>query len=142
MPVETPRPLPIPVTQQFWDGLAAEEARIQHCGACGTWVFYPRARCTNCLSDDLRWETASGRGAIYSYTVARQATHPAFEAEVPQLLAIVELEEGVRLTTTIVDAAPEDLRVGMPVEAVFDHGEDGMTLLRFRPAGADAVGGR
>jgi uncharacterized OB-fold protein len=78
----------------------------------------------------------SGRGTVYSYTVARQATHPAFEAELPQLLAIVELDEGVRMTTTIVDVAPEDLRVGLAVEAHFDHGADGMTLLRFRPASA------
>jgi uncharacterized OB-fold protein len=80
----------------------------------------------------------SGRGTVYSYTVARQATHPAFEAEVPQLLAIVELDEGVRLTTTIVDVAPEDLRVGLGVEAHFDHGDDGTTLLRFRPTAAVA----
>jgi uncharacterized OB-fold protein len=142
MAAEMPRPLPIPTTQPFWDGLAADEVRIQHCGACGTWVYYPRARCTNCLSDDLRWEVVSGRGTVYSYTVARQATHPAFEGEVPQLLAIVELDEGVRLTTTIVDATPEQLRVGLPVEAHFDHGADGATLLRFRPTGAAAVAQR
>ena len=71
---------------------------------------------------------------MYSYTIARQPTHPAFAAEVRQLLAIVELDEGVRLTTTMVDAAPEELRVGLPVTHVFDHGADGITLLRFRPA--------
>ena len=66
--------------------------------------------------------------------MARQATHPAFADEVPQLLGVVELAEGPRLTTTFVDLGPDDLVVGLPVEAVYDHGPDGMTLLRFRPA--------
>jgi uncharacterized protein len=134
---ERPRPVPIDVTRPFWDGLAADEIRLQRCRDCNSWVFYPRPRCSTCLSDALDWHTVSGRGTVYSYTIARQATHPAFAAEVPQLLAIVELDEGVRMTTTLVDAAPADLRVGLPVTPVFDHGDDGMTLLRFRPA-ADA----
>lgn len=129
-----PRPVPIDATRPFWDGLAAGEIRLQRCAACGSWVFYPRPRCTTCLSDALDWHTVSGHGTVYSFTVARQATHPAFAAEVPQLLAIVELDEGVRMTTTLVDATPDDLRVGLPVEPVFDHGDDGVTLLHFRPA--------
>ncbi len=130
---EHPRPVPIDVTRPFWDGLANDEVRLQRCRACGSWVFYPRPRCSTCLSDELDWHTVSGRGTLYSYTVARQPTHPAFAADVPQLLAIVELAEGVRMTTTLVDAAPDDLCVGLPVTAVFDHGDDGITLLRFRP---------
>jgi len=66
--------------------------------------------------------------------VARQATAPPFVDEVPQIIAIVELAEGVRFTTNLVDVAPEDVRVGMRVQPVFDHGDDGMTLLRYRPA--------
>ena len=108
--------------------------RLQRCAACAAWVFYPRPRCSTCLSDALEWHTVSGRGTVYSYTVARQATHPAFAAEVPQLLAIVELDEGVRVTTTMVDVDPDDLRIGLPVAPVFDHGDDGITLLRFRPS--------
>jgi uncharacterized protein len=131
---ERPRPVPIDVTRPFWDGLADHQIRLQRCRECSSWVFYPRARCSTCLSDALDWHTVSGRGTVYSYTVARQPTHPAFAVEVPQLLAIVELEERVRMTTTLVDAAPDDLRVGLPVTPVFDHGGDGITLLRFRPS--------
>ena len=131
---ELPRPVPIEATRPFWDGLAVEQVRLQRCRTCAAWVFYPRRRCPTCLSDALDWQTVSGRGTVYSYTVARQATHPAFAGEVPQLLAIVELDEGVRLTTTIVDLAPDDLRIGLAVTPVFDHGSDGMTLLRFRPS--------
>ena len=129
-----PRPVPIDVTRPFWDGLAADEIRLQRCRDCGSWVFYPRPRCSTCLSKALDWQTVSGRATVYSFTIARQATHPAFVAEVPQLLAIVELDGGVRMTTTLVDVAPDDLRVGLEVEPVFDHGTDGVTLLRFRPA--------
>ena len=134
MTEELPRPVPIDVTRPFWDGLAADEIRLQRCRDCGSWVFYPRPRCTTCLSDALDWQTVSGRATVYSFTIARQATHPAFAAQVPQLLAIVELDGGVRMTTTLVDVAPDDLRVGLAVEPVFDHGTDGVTLLRFRPA--------
>lgn len=136
MSEELPRPTPIDATRPFWEGLAADEVRLQRCRACDSWVFYPRPRCSTCLSDDLAWHTVSGRGSIYTYTVARQPTHPAFAGEVPQLLAIVELDEGVRLTSTMVDVAPEDLRIGLRVEPVFDHGADGVALLRFRPADA------
>jgi len=130
---ELPRPHPIDVTRPFWDGLATDQVRLQRCRECTSWVFYPRPRCSTCLSDALDWHTVPGHGTVYSYTIARQATHPAFVAEVPQLLAIVELDEGVRITTTLVDVEPDDIHVGLPVRAVFDHGDDGITLLRFCP---------
>jgi uncharacterized OB-fold protein len=130
-----PRPAPIPTSKPFWDALGEGEVRLQHCADCGRWVYYPRRRCTGCLSDALVWERVSGHGRLYSYTVARQATHPAFAADVPQFLAVVELDEGVRLTTTLVDATEGELVVGREVEPVFDTGGDGMTLLRFRLKG-------
>lgn len=131
---DKPRPHPIDVTRPFWDGLNEDRVRLQRCDDCQTWVYYPRRRCPSCLSDQLTWHDTSGRGTIYTYTVARQPTHPAFADEVPQLLGVVELEEGPRLTTTFVDLGPDDLVVGLPVEAVYDHGPDGLTLLRFRPS--------
>lgn len=131
---DKPRPHPIDVTRPFWDGLGEERLRLQRCDDCQSWVYYPRRRCPSCLSDRLTWHDTSGRGTIYTYTVARQPTHPAFADEVPQLLGVVELDEGPRLTTTFVDLGPDDLVVGLPVEAAYDHGADGVTLLRFRPA--------
>ena len=127
-----PRPVPTTVTTPFWDALREERVVLQHCGACGTWVHYPRARCSHCLAADLRWEEVTGRGTLFTFTVARQATAPAFAHEVPQLIAVVELDEGVHVTTTIVDAQPGALRIGSRVEPVFDHGDDGITLLRYR----------
>lgn len=127
-----PRPAPIPTTKPFWDGLNDAKIMLQHCADCGAWVYYPRRRCPSCLSDRLPWEQVSGKGTLYSFTVARQATHPAFVGDVPQLLAVVELEEGVRLTTTLVDTDEADLVIGRPVEPFFDTGADGVTLLRYR----------
>jgi uncharacterized OB-fold protein len=132
--VPKPRPEPTPVSQRFWDALRHERIELQRCDDCGRWVYYPRSRCPACLSDRLTWTPVDGDGTIYTFTVAEQPTAPPFADEVPQLLAIVELSEGVRVSTTLVDVDPGDLRVGMPVRPVFDHG-DGITLLRFRPRG-------
>jgi len=130
-----PRPQPTPVSQPFWDALRAERVDLQRCDDCGRWVHYPRSRCPACLSDRLTWTTVDGLGTVYTFTVAEQATAPPFADEVPQLLAVVELTEGVRMSTTLVDVDPADISVGMPVAPVFDHGDDGLTLLRFRAVG-------
>ena len=132
--IEKPRPLATGATKPFWDGLGRDEVIVPRCDDCGSWVWYPRRRCPGCLSDRLTWTVLSGRGTVHTFTVARQATHPAFAEELPQLLAVVELEEGIRLTTTLVDIDPDAVEVGMAVEPAFDHGADGVTLLRFRPA--------
>ena len=132
--IPKPRPLPTPVSQPFWDALRDERIVVQHCNACDQWVHYPRNRCSHCLSDQLEFRPVDGSAVVYTFTVARQATAAPFADEVPQIITIVELDEGVRFTTNLVDVAPEDVRVGMRVAPVFDHGSDGMTLLRYRPA--------
>jgi len=134
MTLQPPLPRPTPTSQPFWDALREGRIDIQRCNDCSAWVFYPRIRCHHCLSDRLTWHTVSGRGTLYTFTVARVPTAPHFAAEVPQLLAVVELDEGVRVTTTMVDCRAEDLRVGMPVEPVFDTVSDEVTMLRYRPA--------
>jgi uncharacterized protein len=129
-----PRPEPTPTTAPFWDALAEDRVVLQRCGRCQAWVHYPRARCPVCLSHELSWHEVAGTGMVHTFTAARYPTAPPFAAQVPQLLAIVELDEGVRMTTTLVDVDPADVRIGMAVAPVFDHGADGRTLLRFRPA--------
>jgi uncharacterized OB-fold protein len=130
--VPKPRPEPTPVSRPFWEALRAERVELQRCDDCSRWVYYPRARCPACLSDRLTWTTVDGLGTVYTYTVAEQATALPFADEVPQLLAIVELTEGVRMSTTLVDVEPGAITIGMPVTPVFEHGDDGITLLRFR----------
>ena len=104
-----PKPLPrrTPTSAPFWDGLDADRVRIQRCDACGVWVHYPRTRCPECLADRLEWHDVSGHGTVLTFTVARQPTARPFADEVPQLLAVVELDEGVRMTTTLVGVDPE-----------------------------------
>jgi len=134
--VSLPRPVPVPTpaAEPFWAALAREELLMERCRACGSWVHYPRRRCSTCLADDLVWEAVEPAGTIYTFTVARRPTAPVFADEVPQVIAVVELANGVRMTTTIVTADLDALHVGMPVVGVFDHAADRPTLLRFRPA--------
>jgi uncharacterized OB-fold protein len=136
MPAEIPkpRPVPVPTSQPFWDALRDERVVIQRCAECSTWVHYPRVRCTACLSDRLEWHTVSGAGSIFTFTVTRQPSAVMFADEVPQIIAVIELDEGVHLTTTISDAEPAAVRCGARVSPVFDHGSDGTTLLRYRLA--------
>ncbi|HEV8296461.1 MAG TPA: Zn-ribbon domain-containing OB-fold protein [Acidimicrobiales bacterium] len=134
MTIDKPRPHPVPATQPYWDALREERIRLQRCDDCGKWVHYPRARCSHCLSPQLSWHEVAGGGTLYSFSVARQPTAAPFADEVPQIIAVVELDEGVRLSTTIVGADPAEVHVGQRVVPVFDHGPDGVTLLRYRLA--------
>lgn len=132
--MEFPRPLPIPTpnTEPFWDGLASGEVRLQQCDDCGGWIFYPRSHCNECLSDNLSWKPVSGNGTIYSFTVARRPTAPQFADDIPQLIAVIQLDEGVRMNSVMVNVGPEALHIGMRVKPVF-HQQDSATLLYFEP---------
>jgi hypothetical protein len=96
-------------------------------------VFYPRSHCSHCLSDRLEWRDVSGAATLYSFTITRQPTAPFFADEVPQRLAVVELAEGVRMTSTLVDVADADIRIGMKLKPVFERVSDSVTMLRFAP---------
>ncbi len=128
-----PPVLPTPVSRPYWDALALEKLVVQRCDACGSWVHYPRIRCTTCLSDQLRWHEVSPTGVLYAYSIAQHPTAPWFASETPHIIAVVELDNGVRLTTNIVAADPQSLPIGTPVTGVFEHRTD-VTLLKFRPA--------
>ena len=132
--MDKPRPKPTPASQPYWDALSDERIVLQRCADCSAWVHYPRRRCTTCLSDRLIWTEVEGTGTIFTFSVAHQPTATMFADEVPQVIAVVELPEAVHLTTTIVTADPEGLRCGDEVVPVFDHGVDGLTLLRYRRA--------
>jgi uncharacterized OB-fold protein len=129
-----PLPIPSPVSAPFWDGLREGVLRVQRCAECAEYVFYPRSLCPSCLSESLDWVKVSGRGRLYSYTVVRRAMHPAFQEDVPYVYAIVELEEGPRVTANVVGCPLEALRVDMPLRAVYDSVTPEVTLLKFEPA--------
>ena len=117
------------VSTPFWEGIAEGVLRIQHCQACGRYVFYPRAVCPHCTSVDLGWVEASGSGRIHSYTVVHRA--PAdYRDEIPYVVALVELDEGVRMMTRLVGVEPVDVRVDLPVEVAI---QGDPRLPYFRP---------
>lgn len=132
---EAPRFLPQPtdLSRPFWEAARRHELLIQRCYACEHYIFYPRYNCPHCGSRELHWAKASGRGRVYTYTVARRPTHPAFADRVPYVIAIVELEEGPRMTTNIVGCDPDSVRIDMPVEVRFWDVSDEMSLVMFRP---------
>jgi uncharacterized OB-fold protein len=130
---EHPKPRITPTGRPFWDALRKGEVHIQRCGGCGHYIFYPRVICPDCASRDLAWTPISGRGVLYTYTV----TEPGKGHRGGDILAIVELDEGARLPTTLVGIDPDAVEVGMPVVAHFDNESfDDVTLLRFQPAPA------
>lgn len=133
--MKKPVPVPTPVTRPFWNALAEGKLRLQQCSACETLFYYPRACCPECLSPDLTWREVGGGGTLYTYTIARRPTHPLFADEVPQRLAVVELDEGPKLTTTLLNVRDADIRIGMRLAPVFERQADGkITLLRYQPA--------
>ncbi|TAL76016.1 MAG: acyl dehydratase [Rhodanobacter sp.] len=132
-----PLPRPTPISQPWWDGLKAHEVRIQQCTACDAWVFFPRAHCPVCASRQLAWRTVSGHGTLYSFTLARVPTLPEFTDELPQLLAVVQLDEGPHLNTTLLGLPPERWQIGARVRPVFDDRPGEFTLLRYAPEDGD-----
>ncbi|HWO93311.1 MAG TPA: Zn-ribbon domain-containing OB-fold protein [Dehalococcoidia bacterium] len=138
MTTEYTKPLPRPLNPQasgpFWDGAKRHELMMPHCRTCDSLFFYPREACPMCLSPDIDWTRASGRGRLYSYTVIYQPAHPAFAADAPYIYALVQLDEGPRMISNLVDCAPEAAYVDMPLEAVFDDVTPEVTLVKFRPA--------
>jgi uncharacterized OB-fold protein len=127
-----PLPKPTESSRPYWDAAKRHELTLQRCGACNALIYYPRDRCPQCLSDNLKWQPVSGRGKVYSYTVVRRASTRSF-SDKPYVLAIVELDEGVRMTTNV-EAPPETVKVGMPVSVWFDDVTPERTLVKFKPA--------
>ncbi len=132
----TDKPLPrvTPKTRPFWDALKAHRIDIQRCEDCHAWVFFPRLHCPKCFSKNLTWTTVSGDGELLTYTLSRVPTLPELADEVPQMLAVVKLDEGVHVNTTLVRLAENQIRVGMRVKPVFDDIAPDVTLLRYTAA--------
>ena len=110
------------------------ELRFQRCTDCGTWRHIPRDMCAKCGSFDWEWARSSGKGTVFSWTTATQPMMPQFADKVPYSPVIVELEEGVRMVTWLTDVKPDELKLGMPVEVVFDDVTPDFTLPKFRRA--------
>src|SRR5229473_496015 len=134
---ETNRPKPLPVVTEenrpFWEGCQQGKLLLQNCTKCQRCQFYPRLYCMQCGSNSLRWIEASGNGVVYSYTIIHQNKSPEFVHDTPYNVAIVQLEEGPRMLSNIVEIEPGELQVDLPVTVAFDQVTDTITLPRFRP---------
>ncbi|MBY0276162.1 OB-fold domain-containing protein [Candidatus Binatia bacterium] len=117
---------------EFYAAAARGELRFQRCTPCRRFRHYPRPACPYCLSRDFTWELSSGRGTVYTWTIVRGPTLPAFQDKLPYNVVDVLLDEGVHFQSEVLDCAPEEIHAGMPVEAVFVPVTDEITLVKFR----------
>lgn len=132
------KPVPVATADSvdFWRFAADGQLMLRQCNACGNRMFYPRIVCARCLSTDLGWAAASGRGRVYAVTTIHRAPDEIFRADVPYTLAIVELDEGARMMCNIVDCSPERVAIDMPVEVVFEKRGETAAIPQFRPIAA------
>ena len=120
-------------TRPFWDACRRGELLVQRCHSCDEYQFYPRGICANCWTTDIGWVKASGKGVVWTFTVTYQNRTPGFADDVPYVLALVELDEGVRMFTNIVRCKPGDVEIGMPVQVTFVQANDQISVPFFEP---------
>jgi uncharacterized OB-fold protein len=131
-------PQPTPETAHFWDGTREGELLLQRCTSCSKSYFPPRPFCPACGEREVEIYAATGRARLYSYVINHRPA-PGFEA--PYSIAVVELEEGPRMMTNIVDCAqtPEALVLDMPLEVTFESVSEEISLPHFRPSAASSA---
>lgn len=128
-----PAPVVQPWAQPFWDAAKEHRLILQYCRECDRAIHYPRVACPHCGAQELEWRPATGRGRVYSFTVVENNAPSAFLADMPYVVAVIDLEEGVRMLSNVVAADADELRCDMPVEVVFDDVDERFTLPKFRP---------
>ncbi len=130
------KPLPVadPDSAPYWAGCRRHRLLIQRCDGCGQVRFPPSGSCPACGSDRAAWIEASGRGTVYSWiVVVRPIPAEVFAGEVPYVVALIELDEGVRMPSNLIECAPGEITGGLAVEVVFDDVTPEVTLPKFRP---------
>jgi uncharacterized OB-fold protein len=125
-----PLPLPDGDTAPYWEAARAARLLIQRCDSCRQHIFYPRSVCPHCMSDEIQWVAAAGTGTVYSYTVVHRSPD-SFKQDVPYVVALIDLDEGVRMMSNIVGGAGP-LTIGARVEVFFDAVTAEITLPKFR----------
>lgn len=136
-----PRPAPEPSDHgaPYWAAAREHRLVLQHCPRCDRLQHFPRPWCTECLGDGLDVVEASGAGTVYAVTVVRRHPNPAFASRVPYALALVDLDEGVRVMSNVVDCDPESVRVGQRVTVAFESAADGAVVPVFTPTDAGSA---
>jgi uncharacterized OB-fold protein len=129
-----PLPVPTPDNREFYEAARRGELRFQRCAACGRFRHYPRPICPSCLSREFSWQRVSGRGSVFTWTIVRGPTLPAFAHKVPYNVVDVLLEEGVHFVAEVLDCPPDAIHAGLAVAATFVPVSDEITLVKFRRA--------
>ena len=133
---EYAKPIPVitELNEPHWEGARRGEFLAQRCTACGQIWFPPSPNCSGCLSTDYEWAAMAGTGTVYSFIVYHQGWLPGYRDDLPYNVAIIELDEGVRLINNLVEVDNDAIEVGMPVEVVFEDVAPDVVVPRFRPA--------
>nr|WSX51303.1 Zn-ribbon domain-containing OB-fold protein [Streptomyces sp. NBC_00974] len=123
-------------TRPYWDAAAQGRLLLRRCGECGKAHHYPREFCPACWAgeDQVTWETASGRAALYTWSVIHRNDLPPFDRRTPYVAAVVDLAEGPRMMTEVVDCEEAALRIGMPLSVTFREAAPGIWTAVFAPA--------
>ena len=127
-------PRPTPETEAYWDGCRKHELLLQRCTECSEFQFYPRILCTSCSSDKLEWVKANGQGKILTFTVVRRPVSEAYAADIPYVVALIELDEGPTMMSNVVECNPEALKIGDPVRVLFEDWSKDISIPMFSPA--------
>ena len=133
--IEYTKPLPTiePETEEFWKAAKRHELFLQRCNACEEVIHFPRVMCYRCLSEDLGWIKSTGLGSVYSFTIIHQVAHLGFESEVPYVYAIIDLDDGARMISNVVNIEPSTVEVGMRVQVTFDDVTPEISIPKFEP---------
>ena len=127
-------PEPTAATAPFFEGAKSGKLTLQKCNDCATWAFPPIHICSNCGSDDIGWQVASGRGTVYAHGRLARQYHPRHAERLPLILAQIDIDEGLRLNTNVVGINPTELKTGASVIIDFEEFADGGVLPVFKPA--------
>ena len=118
------------LTEPYWEGCQAGELRLQRCRACNQYQFYPRILCSHCGHRELTWHSVAGRGKVASYTVVHRPVSAAYPA--PAIIALVDLDEGPRMMSSLIECSPEDVTVGSAVAVDFQAWSEEISMPVFR----------
>lgn len=134
LPAGMPSPDPSPEDALFWQACREHKLLIRRCNACQKFFHPPMPSCVYCGSTDVGWQAVSGEGTVFSYTIAHHAVHKALKGHGPYNIVVVLLNDtdDVRLVSNLVDVAPTDICIGMPVSVHWEGVDNGMVLPRFR----------
>ena len=137
--LERPMPHPLaPEAKPYWEGLKQNKLMLPKCNDCGKAHFYPRVICPHCHSRKISWVEASGKGKLYAFEILHRSFNPAVKTPLPYVLAMIELEEGPRMLSNLINIKPDPalIRCDMPVNVVYVKQNDNFTLPFFQPAEA------